>query len=172
MISLLLLTPLLLIWSAGPQTRASRKRLMELSLLSLFVLGVGLFVFLGLPHPDQKGYPITYLVFPPLTWAALRFGPRGARYCSPSVLSSLAIVGTILGVSPFSIGSLSERLLFLQSFMGITAVTTLILAALMAERRALERRKDTFIGMASHELCTPLTSLKGNTQLLHIKSGE
>jgi len=165
MISLLLLTPLLLTWSAWPQARASRKRLMELSLLSLFVLGVGLVVFLSLPHPDQKGYPITYLVFPPLTWAALRFGPRGATLAL-AVLSSLAIVGTILGVSPFSTGSLSLRLLFLQSFMGITAVTTLILAAVMAERRALEQRKDTFIGLASHELRTPLTSLKGYTQLL------
>jgi integral membrane sensor domain MASE1 len=105
MISLLLLIPLLLTWSAGPQTRASRKRLMELSLLSLFVLGVGLFVFLGLPHPDQKGYPISYLVFPPLIWAALRFGPRGVTLAL-AVLSSLAIVGTILGISPFSTGSL------------------------------------------------------------------
>ncbi|HEY4036444.1 MAG TPA: ATP-binding protein [Ktedonobacteraceae bacterium] len=108
---------------------------------------------------------MTYLVFPPLTWAALRFGPRGVTLAL-AVLSSLAIVGTVLGISPFSTGSLSLRLLFLQSFMGITAITTLILAAVMAERRALERRKDTFIGMASHELRTPLTSLKGNTQLL------
>jgi len=34
--------------------------------------------FWGLPHLNQQGDPITYLVFPPLTWAALRFGPRGA----------------------------------------------------------------------------------------------
>src|SRR5436305_10460637 len=70
-----------------------------------------------------------------VTWAALRFGPRGAT-AAFTAFSSLAIVGTALGVSSFSTGSLGERLFFLQGFMAITAVTTLILAAVMAERCA------------------------------------
>ncbi|HEX3640025.1 MAG TPA: ATP-binding protein, partial [Ktedonobacteraceae bacterium] len=165
-ISLLQLTPFLLTWSTWPQATPSYKRLIELGLLSVFILVVGLFVFLGLPHPYQKGDPTTYLVFPPLTWAALRFGPRGAT-AAFAAFSVLAIAGTILGVSPFSTGSLGERLFFLQGFMAITAVTAMILAAMMAERCALEQRKDEFISMASHELRTPLTSLQGYTQLLH-----
>ncbi len=36
----------------------------------------------------------------------------------------------------------------------------------ISERRDLERRKDEFIGIASHELKTPITSLKGFTHLL------
>ncbi len=36
----------------------------------------------------------------------------------------------------------------------------------ITERKELERRKDEFISMASHELKTPVTSLKGFTQLL------
>lgn len=164
-ISLLQLTPLLLTWSTWPQAPLSYKRLIELGLLSVFILVVGLFVFLGLPHLYQKGDPITYLVFPPLTWAALRFGPRGATSAF-TAFSALAIVGTVLDLSPFSSGNLGERLFFLQCFMAVTAVTALILAAVMAERCALEQRKDDFISMASHELRTPLTCLQGYTQLL------
>jgi signal transduction histidine kinase len=38
--------------------------------------------------------------------------------------------------------------------------------------KALEKQKDDFISMASHELKTPVTSLKGYTQILHKKSLE
>jgi PAS domain S-box-containing protein len=36
----------------------------------------------------------------------------------------------------------------------------------ITERKKLEQRKDEFIGIASHELKTPLTSIKGYTQIL------
>jgi two-component system, cell cycle response regulator len=99
---------------------------------------------------------MTYLVFPPLIWAALRFGPRGA-ISAILALSTLAIVGAIQGVDSFSTGRLSETLLFLQSFMGIIAVTTMILAAVMAERRELEQHKqERILALATTDLVTEL----------------
>lgn len=163
--SLLLLLPFLSTWSAHPLAIPCGKRLLELGLLSVCVLVIGLFVFLGLFPPRHWAYPVTHLVFPPLIWAALRFGPRGATFAI-ATFAGFALVGTIHGLSPFSTGSLWLRLLLLQSFLGVMATTTLILATIVAERQALEQRKDDFITLASHELRTPLTCLLGYTQLL------
>lgn len=165
MISILLLTPFFLTWSTWPRARVSIQRVVEMGILTAFVLAVGLIAFLGLLQAHEGGYPLAYVVFPPLIWAALRFGPRGALLAMVGV-SSLAVVGAIRGSVSFSAASLSERLLLIQCFMGITAITSMLLAAVAAERRELERRKDEFIALASHELKTPVTSLKGFAQLL------
>ena len=163
MISILILTPFLLIWSEWPHANISAKRIAEIALLTVFVLAVGLIAFLGLLHTDQRTYPLTYLVFPPLIWAALRFGPRGALSVI-FALSILAIVGTMQGVASFSPGRLSESLLLLQSFMGIIAVTTIILAAVMAERRELEQRKqERMLALATID---PVTELPNHRALL------
>ena len=45
----------------------------------------------------------------------------------------------------------------------------------ITERKALERQKETFLGVVSHELKTPLTGVKGSIQLLQrqlLKAGE
>jgi signal transduction histidine kinase len=168
MISILILTPFILTWSTWPRGKVSAKRMAEMCILTVFVLAVGLIVFLGLLHPDQRSYSLTYLVFPPLIWAALRFSPRGVL-AAILALSTFAIIGTIQGLSSFSMSGPGDGLVLLQSFMGIIAITSLILAAVMAERRELALRKDEFISMAGHELRTPLTSLQGYTELLHRK---
>ncbi len=166
LISILILVPLLLTWQTLPQMTRSLSRLAELILLVLCVLAIGSFVFLGLFLPDHQGNPFTYLVLPPLVWAALRYGPRGATVAS-ATFAGMAVMGTIWGNSPFFNSSLSEQLFFLQGFMVTTTATTLILAAVMAERRALDQRKDTFLSIASHELKTPITVLKLQASMLH-----
>src|SRR4029077_12599028 len=55
------------------------------------------------------------------------------------LLSGIAIWGTLHGFGPFRRGSENESLVLLQAFMGVTAVTTIALAAVVSERKRMEQ---------------------------------
>ena len=69
-----------------------------------------------------------------MSWAALRFGPRGAATAT-LVVSSLAIWYTLNGLGPFVASTPTHNLALLQTFMGLLALTGLVLAALATERK-------------------------------------
>lgn len=162
MISNLVIAPFILVWSAHHRITISPRFLLELGGLVLTLGLVALAVFSNLGGVQT---PLTYLIFPPLIWAALRFSPRAA-ITAVFLLSILAVWGTAKGFGPFAKDSVSNSLLYLQSFMGVTAATTMLLAAAVSERKHLERKKDEFISVASHELRTPLTTIKTLAQAL------
>src|SRR5205807_787205 len=66
----------------------------------------------------------SYMLFPLLVWAALRFGQYGAA-TSVFVVSGLAIAGTAMGFGPFAGKALADSLFGLQTFMGVAAATVL-----------------------------------------------
>ncbi len=98
-----------------------------------------LFVFTNVTGAGIYSYPLAYIPFPFLIWAAFRFGPPGAALASLTVGSMVAI-GTYLRVGPFVIGSLQQQLLFLWTFVGLVAITSLILAAANSERERAQTR--------------------------------
>jgi len=94
-------------------------------------------VFAGRLAKGISDYPLEYTVFPFAVWAALRFGPPATTLVS-FVASGIAIWGTIHGFGPFARWTTNERLTLLQSFMGVVAVTGLVLAAATSERKHIE----------------------------------
>jgi hypothetical protein len=62
-----------------------------------------------LPLSGQR-YPLEFLFFPLLMWAAFRFGPRETATVH-FISSAIAVVGTLHGVGPFAGGSRNEALL-------------------------------------------------------------
>ncbi len=127
-ISVLLLTPAILTFASwrrsGP---ASIRRLAEGGALALMLVVITLVVFKGNFHQP-------YLIAPPLVWAALRFGQRGTT-AAIVLISSLGIVMTDAGVGPFAVSTPAANLLSLQAFLGVVAVTAMLLAAVLSERQ-------------------------------------
>jgi PAS domain S-box-containing protein len=69
-----------------------------------------------------------------MIWAAFRFGQRETA-AAIAVLSTLAIWGTVHGLGPFAEGRPNEALLLLQAFLGTMAVMSIMIAAVVAERK-------------------------------------
>jgi integral membrane sensor domain MASE1 len=78
--------------------------------------------------------PLTYLVFPALIWAALRFGQRGATL-AVAVAAAMTVGMTANDVGAFVEHSITDRALSTQLYIAVAALTTLCLAAIVSERR-------------------------------------
>jgi PAS domain S-box-containing protein len=125
----LVVGPAVVLWSARIGVARSRARRLEGVGLFATVVAIGTLVFFGF-----VGQPLTFLCLPPLVWAAFRFGRREAA-AAIAILSGLAIWGTVRGFGPFADGPQNESLLLLQAFLGTMAVMTILIAAVVAERK-------------------------------------
>ncbi|MBT8123149.1 MAG: EAL domain-containing protein [Gammaproteobacteria bacterium] len=140
-VGILILTPLLLTWKKLPVMQWSARRTVEAILLLACTLLVSQLVFgrtspLGINH-----YPLAFLPLTTLIWAAMRFGNHGttAVLC---LFAASAIWGTIGGSGPFVRADVNESLLLLQAFMGVNAITSLLLATSLNERQLVQLQLD------------------------------
>jgi diguanylate cyclase (GGDEF)-like protein len=155
----LVVAPFLLAWSSWPRPGEQRGRLLEgLALFTCLVLA-GEMTFGGLLRTAPASYPMGFLTTPFLVWAAFRFGPRGAA-TGTLVLSGIAVLGTIQGYGPFAQQSADQSLILLQAYMGVTSVTTLMLAAVVNERREVEQQ------LRHQSVSDPLTGIGNYRHLI------
>jgi integral membrane sensor domain MASE1/anti-sigma regulatory factor (Ser/Thr protein kinase) len=115
--------------------------------------GVAMLVVLGavagIAFSSRAG--LTYLVFPPLVWASLRFWQPGAAAAS-LLLAGIAVPLAQADVGPWSGNSPDERLLLAQTFTGVAALSSLILAAATSERRRAEDEVEHIAGTLQESL--------------------
>lgn len=137
MLSDLVVAPALLTWSFNPRVERRLGRVAEAFSLAVAVALLSVLVFAKPAPLGFTDFPPPYFLFPFLIWAALRFGPRGVSAVT-LVVSAVAIGVTAQGYGPFVRPSVNESLLVLQTFVGLVAVTFLVLAALVAERSVAE----------------------------------
>ncbi|WP_309140320.1 MASE1 domain-containing protein [Streptomyces sp. PKU-EA00015] len=91
---------------------------------------------------------LLFLVFPVLIWAALRFQLAGAAPCALAA-STQAILAAAGESGPFAGQDLFSSMVTLQAFNGTTALTALLLAAVITDRnRTYEEIKQVCIRFA------------------------
>ncbi|WP_329123839.1 MASE1 domain-containing protein [Streptomyces sp. NBC_01353] len=90
-------------------------------------------VFVTLLVTRMTDSPLLFLVSPLLIWAAFRFQLAGAAPCA-LVVSTLAILAAAGEKGPFAGEDLFSSMVTLQAFNGTTALTALLLAAVITER--------------------------------------
>ncbi len=129
-IGILIITPLAFTWLTGAKPRITTTNVVEATALAALVIAFTVVLF-------QSRFSYMYAIFPVAIWAALRFGPRGTTTVV-LVVSTLAIGYTLNGMGPFGTSTAVHNLLQLQIFISLLSLTTLILAAVITERRSAE----------------------------------
>jgi signal transduction histidine kinase len=79
--------------------------------------------------------PLLYLVFPALIWSALRFGAHGATL-AVAVVTGFTVWNTSNFGGPFVFEAVGVDVVSTQLFIAVAALTSLCLAAVVAEREA------------------------------------
>lgn len=133
----LVVTPFLVTWATPSAVRWNPRLAVEAALCATgLVLGT-LISFNSWFVYGIQNYPLAYLPFPFLVWGALRFGQRGAT-TGTLVVTILAIYSLLMGRGPFVTGAEQESLVLIGSYIGVLAVTNMLLAAAATERKRAE----------------------------------
>jgi PAS domain S-box-containing protein len=133
-VSDLVLVPLLLGWTTLGRRPWPLLRWIEAVLLLLFVILVGGFVFGDFFSMLDGPYPVSFMVLPCVVWSALRF-PQYGSAVAVFVISFITLMGHLGGQGPFIRPTIHESLFLVQSFIAVTAITSLVMASVVAERK-------------------------------------
>jgi signal transduction histidine kinase len=120
----LVVAPALLTWATLGWRDIRRRDVVEGAIVLAVLVGIA-------ELAPQRDVP--YIVFPVLLWAALRLGPRGAA-TAIVVVCSVTVWNTAREDGPFVRDSITDSLLATQLFIATAALTSLLLAAVTAER--------------------------------------
>ena len=145
---LLVAPPLLLVltrsagnaWGGRRAGGMDRARIAEATLLAGALVAVMLIVL-------QEGVTLAFPIFPLIVLAAMRFGQAGAVVAA-LVVSTIAVAYTANGEGPFTGGAPDIDLLRAQVFVGLAALTGLLVASMRSE---WERAEDALARLAESE---------------------
>jgi PAS domain S-box-containing protein len=125
----LVVAPVIFTWAVRPQVRAGTRRLLEVVVLCVgTITAADLALGRVLEPAVVRQLDYHYLLFPFVIWAGLRFGAQGAALMTLTV-STVAVAHTVQGGGPFVNATAARTLFSLAGYLGVVAVTGLVLAA-------------------------------------------
>lgn len=133
-ISILTLTPVILIWYSNRQFGWRGWQMVDLCMSVGLLLAVTVTVFIHIVDFPIGNYPLGHVVFPFLLWIALRFTPREVATAGLAVCV-IAVIGTINGTGPFSRPNLDLNLLLLFTFVFSVISMALLISTILTQRR-------------------------------------
>jgi len=185
-LGILVVTPLILVWTkylrAGVRFNKMSVQIFPTLTFTMLII-MSFFVFYTIaPYGGLSLFKFT--LTPLLALIAIYCGQRG-NVTAIALVSTIAILCTALRHQPAR--ELSVSLLLIQIFMAVISISYMLIAATIAERdqaqrvllkktfelnrernqlKRLNRAKDEFIAVASHQLRTPATGIKINLSML------
>ena len=179
------------VWAANPGF--NRQRRLELGCLVVGVIGISILCFYNDGTDWVNRLQFSFIIFPSLVWAALRFGPHGTTLAT-LLVGVIALLGTVQGYGVFSFADPAQNLFLLQSYLAVISLTGLVLSSASIEQsdnefalreaneqleqsvqsfsstakeaRKANQKKSEFLALMSHELRNPLNGVVGFTSLL------
>jgi len=133
MVGILVVTPFLLAFSQDEGRPRGAVRVAEAAFLLIIAALLAGAIF-GPGFLSSGRTSLTFLLLPPIVWAALRFEVRGASALT-LLVAAAAILGTLRGHGPFTPYAAEESVLLLALFIGAISTTGLVVAASGAEAR-------------------------------------
>ena len=133
-LAVLVVTPAIITWATPSSIRMNFWRGCEAVVCAAGLIGGTLISFDTWFVYGLSQYPLAYLPYPFLAWSALRFGPRGAA-TGTLLVAVLAIYSMVERRGPFVTGNEADSLRLIGCYIGIVAVSNLLLASASTERR-------------------------------------
>lgn len=135
LMGVLLIAPVFLVWSAKRiQILEVRHRLFEHVALILAVAAGSIFIFTDWFAGTITDYPKPFFIYPIFMIVAVRLG-QAATVTSLLISAVIALSATIAGHGRFWIGTLSQALFQAQIYFGVLAISKMVLAAVVTERK-------------------------------------